>query len=185
MRAGADRGGRYSGLTEPRETVPKRFFALCMTTCLEIDAAPSGSYSGGPRQRNDYGPANNRLTEGGLMSDVETHSEPDGSLVIQPHGVMDADRAVPLRQLLVHAVRKVRPRQLIVDLRDVHTLDAINLGTLAALCGVADDHRVALVLANPSAEIRSELLAAGVAAQRIRYTRETTSVDTPEVASMS
>ncbi|MEV6843803.1 STAS domain-containing protein [Actinoplanes sp. NPDC051411] len=119
------------------------------------------------------------------MSDVDTRSEPDGSLVIQPHGVMDADRALPFRQLLIHAVRKVRPQKLIVELGDVGTLDAINLGTLAALCGVADDHRVTLVLANPNAEIRSELLAAGVAAYRIRYTRETASVETPEVASMS
>ena len=119
------------------------------------------------------------------MSDVETRTEPDGSLVIQPHGAMGADRALPLRQLLIHAVRKVRPRRLIVELGDVHTLDPINLGTLAALCGVADDHRVTLVLANPTAEIRAELLAAGVAAQRIHYMRETVSVETPEVASMS
>ena len=119
------------------------------------------------------------------MSDVETRTEPDGSLVIQPHGVLDADRALPFRQLLIHAVRKVRPRRLVVELRDVRTLDAINLGTLAALCGVADDHRVTLVLANPSAAIRSELLAAGVEAQFIHYIRETVSADTPEVASMS
>lgn len=119
------------------------------------------------------------------MSDVDTRREPDGSLVIKPHGVMDADRAVPFRQLLIHAVRKVRPQKLIVELGDVGTLDPINLGTLAALCGVAEDHRVTLVLANPSAEIREDLLAAGVAAERILYTRDTVSVDTPEVASMS
>jgi anti-anti-sigma factor len=119
------------------------------------------------------------------MSDVETRTEPDGSLIIHPRGAMDAGRAAPFRQLLVHAVRKVRPRRLIVELRDVHTVDAISLGTLAALCDLADDHRVAVILVNPTAEIRSELLAAGVPAQRIRYARETVSVETPEVASMS
>jgi len=119
------------------------------------------------------------------MSDVETRTEPDGSLVISPRVELDAARAVPFRQLLIHAVRKVRPRRLVVDLGALPTLDAIHLGTLAALCDVADDHRVALVLANPTAEIRSELLAAGVAAERIHYTRDTVSVDTPEVASMS
>jgi anti-anti-sigma factor len=119
------------------------------------------------------------------MSDVDTRSEPDGSLVIQPHGVMDAERAVPLRQLLIHAVRKVRPARLVVDLRDVRMLDPINLGTLAALCGVADDHEIALVLANPNADIKAELLTAGVEVERIRYTLDTVSVDTPEVASMS
>jgi anti-anti-sigma factor len=119
------------------------------------------------------------------MSDVETRTEPDGSLVIQPHGVMDTERADPFRQLLIHAVRKTRPRQLIVELGDVRKVDAIHLGTLAALCGIAEDHRVKLLLVNPSAELRAELLAAGVPAQRIRYNRDTFSVDTPEVASMS
>jgi anti-anti-sigma factor len=119
------------------------------------------------------------------MSDVETRTEPDGSLVIHPRGVMDADRAVPFRQLLIHAVRKTRPRRLIVELGDVRKVDAIHLGTLAALCGIAEDHRVTLLLVNPSAEIKADLLAAGVPAQRIRYNRDTVSVDTPEVASMS
>jgi anti-anti-sigma factor len=137
------------------------------------------------RQTNDHGPANNRLTEGGPMSDLETRTQPDGSLVIQPHGAMDADRADAFRHVVVRVVRKVRPPRLIVDLRDVPVLDAINLGTLAALCGLADDHDVALLLVNPTAEIRAELLAAGVPAQRIRYARETVNVETPEVASMS
>jgi anti-anti-sigma factor len=119
------------------------------------------------------------------MSDVETRTEPDGSLVIRPRGAMGSDRASAFRQILVHAVRKVRPARLVVELTEVHTLDAINLGTLAALCGLADDHRVTVFLVNPRADIRAELLAAGVPAQRIRYTRDTVNVETPEVASMS
>ena len=98
---------------------------------------------------------------------------------------MGAERAVAFRQLLVHAVRKVRPRRLAVELGDVRSLDAINLGTLAALCDLADDHRVTAVLVNPGAGIRAELLAAGVPPERIRYTRDTVSAETPEVASMS
>ena len=119
------------------------------------------------------------------MSDVETRTEPDGSLVIQPRGAMSAARAVAFRQVLVHAVRKVRPPRLVVELGDVPALDPINLGTLAALCGLGDDHRVTVVLANPRADIRAELVAAGVPEQRIRYTRDTVNVATPEVASMS
>lgn len=119
------------------------------------------------------------------MSDVETRTESDGSLVIQPRGALGTERANAFRQLLVHAVRKIRPRHLMVELVDVRTIDAINLGTLAALCGLADDHRVTVILANPRADIRAELLAAGVPAQRIRYTRDTVSADTPEAASMS
>jgi anti-anti-sigma factor len=119
------------------------------------------------------------------MSDVETRTESDGSLVIQPHGAMDADRAVAFRHVLIHAVRKVRPPRLVVELGDVPALDGINLGTLVALCGLADDHDVELLLINPTAEIRAELRAAGVPAELIRYVRETVSVETPEVASMS
>jgi anti-anti-sigma factor len=114
---------------------------------------------------------------------VETHTEADGSLVIRPHGVLDADRAVPFRQLLVHAVRKIRPRRLIVSLANVRALDAINLGTLAALCGLADDHRIAVFLADPTAEIRSALLAAGVPAELISYTGDPVGVENPEAAS--
>jgi anti-anti-sigma factor len=118
-------------------------------------------------------------------ADVETRTEPDGTLLIRPRGVMDGDRAIALRQLLVHAVRKVRPPRLVVDLGDVHTVDAINLGVLSALCDLAADHRVELVLGDPTAAVRSDLLAAGVPAQRIRYIRETVSVETPDVASTS
>jgi anti-anti-sigma regulatory factor len=107
------------------------------------------------------------------MSDVETRTEPDGSLVIQPHGAMGADRALPLRQLLIHAVRKVRPRRLIVELGDVHTLDPINLGTLAALCDLADDHHVIVFMDNSSAAIAVQLQAAGVPPQRLRSRRPT------------
>lgn len=115
---------------------------------------------------------------------VETHTETDGSLVIRPHGVLDADPAVPFRQLLVHAVRKIRPQRLIVSLANVRALDAINLGTLAALCGLADDHRIAVFLADPPAEIRSALLAAGVPAELISYTGDPAGVETPEIASI-
>jgi anti-anti-sigma factor len=122
----------------------------------------------------------------GRSSDyVETHTEADGSLVIRPHGVLDADHAVPFRQLLVHAIRKIRPGRLIVHLGDVRILDAIHLGTLIALCDLADDHRITVVLANPTAQLRDALLAAGANPERIHYTRETASLESPEVASMS
>jgi anti-anti-sigma factor len=92
----------------------------------------------------------------------------DGSLVVQPHGAVGLDTAVELRQLLVHAVRKVRPPRLVLDLGDVSTLDSINVGTLAAVCGLADDHRVTVFVDNSSAELARQLTAAGVPTQRLR-----------------
>jgi anti-anti-sigma factor len=99
---------------------------------------------------------------------VDVQTGVDGTLVVQPHGVMDSEYAVHFRQILVHAVRKVRPLRLILDLGDVSDVDAINLGTLAALCDLADDHHVIVFMENPSAAIAIQLQAAGVPPQRLR-----------------
>lgn len=66
----------------------------------------------------------------GPVLDVRTSA--DGSVVITPHGVIGPDKAVELRQVLVHTVRRVRPLRLIVDLADVPELDPINVGSVAA-----------------------------------------------------
>jgi anti-anti-sigma regulatory factor len=102
------------------------------------------------------------------VNGVEVRTEEDGSLVIVLPDDIAAAQAVPFRQLLVHAVRKVRPERLVVELAGVRTIDSINVGILTALCGLADDHRVALTLHDPTVELRGALLAAGVPAERIR-----------------
>lgn len=99
---------------------------------------------------------------------VDTITSADGSLIIRPHGVLGAEQAVELRHTLVHAVRHVRPLRLILDLGDVHELDAINLGTLAAACHLGDDHQVAVFVDNTSVLIAGRLTAAGVAHHRLR-----------------
>ena len=101
-------------------------------------------------------------------SSVDVRTDVDGSVVIQPHGVMDYDGAVHFRQVLVHAVRKVRPLRLILDLGDVSDVDAVHVGTIAALCDLADDHHVAVFLDNSSARLTTQLQAAGVPAHRLR-----------------
>ena len=104
--------------------------------------------------------------------DVET--SPDGTLVIKPHGVLDADDAVELRRTLVHALRRLSPLRLVVDLRDLDDLDAINLGTLAAACHLGDDHRVAVFIDYCSPAIAERLTAAGVPSHRLRHAAPTT-----------
>ena len=99
---------------------------------------------------------------------VDVRTDVDGSLVVQPHGAMDDDCAVHFRQVLVHAIRKVRPLRLILDLGDVSDVDPINLGTLAALCDLADDHHVIVFMDNSSAALADQLHAAGVPRQRLR-----------------
>ncbi|GAB1640596.1 hypothetical protein KRMM14A1259_10190 [Krasilnikovia sp. MM14-A1259] len=101
--------------------------------------------------------------------DVETG--PDGSLIVRPHGLLGPDRAVELRQLLVHSVRKVRPLRLVLDLADVSGLDPINVGTLSAVCGLGDDHQVIVFLDRASPGMADALTAAGVPRQRLRAVR--------------
>jgi len=99
---------------------------------------------------------------------LEVRTSADGSVVIAPHGEVGLDRAVELRQVLVHTVRKVRPLRLILDLTDVPALDPINLGTVAAACGLGDDHQVAVFVHNPCTRLVEQLMAAGVPHQRLR-----------------
>ena len=93
---------------------------------------------------------------------VDVRTDADGNVVLQPHGPLGADSAVQFRRILVHTVRKVRPLRLILDLADVPEVDPINLGTLAALCDLADDHHVVVSMQNPRAEVAIQLAAAGV-----------------------
>ena len=103
-------------------------------------------------------------------SALEVRTSADGSVVIRPHGVVGLDRAVELRQVLVHQVCRVRPLRLIVDLSDVPELDPINVGSVAAACGLGDDHQVVVFVDNPSAVLAEQLTAAGVPHQRLRRT---------------
>jgi anti-anti-sigma regulatory factor len=101
---------------------------------------------------------------------LEVRTSADGSVVITPHGEVGLDKAVELRQVLVHTVRRVRPLRLILDLIDVPALDPINVGTVAAACGLGDDHQVAVFVHNPSMLLAEQLTAAGVPHQRLRQT---------------
>ncbi|MEV6350709.1 hypothetical protein [Actinoplanes sp. NPDC051851] len=98
----------------------------------------------------------------------EVRTGPDGSVVIHPRGSVGEDKAVELRQLLVHTVRRVRPLRLIVDLADVIELDPINLGSVVAACDLGDDHQVAVFVDNPQGRLADQLCAAGLPPQRVR-----------------
>jgi anti-anti-sigma regulatory factor len=104
------------------------------------------------------------------QSTLDMLTSADGSVIVSPRGIVGPDEAVALRQLLVHAVRRLRPLRLVVDLTGVVTLDPINLGTLAATCGLGDDHDVVVFLDNPSSALAADLAAAGVPRQRLRST---------------
>ena len=104
-----------------------------------------------------------------MQTALDVTTAPDGTLVITPHGDVGAEEAVELRQVLVHAVRRTRPLRLDVDLADVGVIDSINIGTLAAVCALADVHHVAVFYTRPSGPLASRLAAAGVPSHRIRW----------------
>lgn len=99
--------------------------------------------------------------------DVSTFA--DGTLVIHPYGALDAADAVELQRTLVHAIRHTRPLRLVIDLADVASVDAINLGTLAAACDIGADHKVAVFLDHPTSDLADLLAAAGVPRHRLRH----------------
>jgi len=99
---------------------------------------------------------------------LEVRTSADGSVVIAPHGSVGLDKAVELRQVLVHTVRRVRPLRLILDLADVPELDPINVGSVAAVCDLGDDLHVAVFVHNPTSTLARQLTAAGVPHQRLR-----------------
>ncbi|MCU7730097.1 STAS domain-containing protein [Actinoplanes sp. KI2] len=98
---------------------------------------------------------------------IDVCTEPDGTVVIRPSGVVDADDAVHLQRVLVHTVRKVRPSRLILDLSAVYRLDPISAGTVSAACELGDDHQVAVCVHHTSARIAHQLAKAGVPPQRL------------------
>lgn len=113
---------------------------------------------------------------------VELSTDEDGTLIVRPVGAVDDGCARVFRQMLIYAVRRVRPLSLLVDLRSVPFVDPLHLGTLAALCELADDQHVRVVVAVTDPALAIELRAAGVPSQCVR---STVKVDTPAVASTS
>lgn len=94
--------------------------------------------------------------------------DPDGTLVIRLPNLLGPDQAVELRLMLVHALRRTRPARLILDLRDLGDVDAINLGTLAAAWQLGDDYQVAVFLDHATVTMAERLTSAGVPSHRLR-----------------
>jgi anti-anti-sigma regulatory factor len=100
---------------------------------------------------------------------VDVTSRPDGSVVIRPHGHVNADVTGELRHALVEVIRHTRPARLVLDLADVEELDPLNLGVLAAACLLGDDQQVLVFVDHCSTMLADELVAAGVSRGRLRH----------------
>ncbi|WP_324291298.1 hypothetical protein [Paractinoplanes pyxinae] len=85
-----------------------------------------------------------------------------------PRGDLNAVSALRLRQVLVQAIRHLRPSRLIVDLRGVSELDAVDVGAIAAACELGDSYQVGVFLDDAPFRAVTDLAAAGVPHQRLR-----------------
>jgi anti-anti-sigma factor len=103
------------------------------------------------------------------VATVDVNTTHDGTVVIQLHGSLDEADAVGLRHTLVDTIRGTRPLRLVMDLAEVEELDPISLGTLAAACGLGDDHQVAVFVDHSPATIAASLTAAGIPQHRLRH----------------
>ncbi|GLW29191.1 hypothetical protein Areg01_21310 [Actinoplanes regularis] len=98
----------------------------------------------------------------------EVRTERDGTVIIRPHGDIETNHAMQLRQLLVHTVRKIRPPRIVLDLTAVCRLDALNVGTVAAAYALGEDHQVTVYVHNPASHIAARLFAAGIPLPQLR-----------------
>jgi anti-sigma B factor antagonist len=101
---------------------------------------------------------------------IEVRTGADGSVIVCVRGQVGPAHAVELRQVLVHTIRRVRPTRMVLDFSGLAELDAINLGTVVASCGLGDDHAVAVFVDHSPAAVADQLTAAGMAPQRLRHT---------------
>jgi anti-anti-sigma regulatory factor len=100
-------------------------------------------------------------------STLEVITVPDGTLVLHPHALLADDDASQLRHALIHAIRRVRPLRLVLDLGDVLDLGPLSLGALAAACHVGDARHVMILFDNCTPEVAALLMSAGVSRHRI------------------
>jgi anti-anti-sigma factor len=86
------------------------------------------------------------------------------TIVIVVRGAVDAENAAGLRQMLVDAIVRRRPRRLIIDLARATTLDPLAIGALLAAQDTASDVHVTVALRHPRGSVADQLARAGLTA---------------------
>jgi anti-anti-sigma factor len=99
-----------------------------------------------------------------IVTDACVTMRPASNAVVSVElsGVIDGSAASQLQHVLVDALMRQRPSQVLVDLRDARFLDAVAIGVLLAAVDTADDLRVVLSVCNPSPDLAAQLNTCGL-----------------------
>jgi anti-anti-sigma factor len=81
---------------------------------------------------------------------VRTKRQDENTVVVEVRGPLEAQTVGALQSVLLDAVTRWRPRQLVVDLRNVPFMDSMGVGTLVAGSNAARDVGGALAVRSPS-----------------------------------
>jgi len=89
--------------------------------------------------------------------------EVDGSLIIYLEGDIDHHTAAPARSRIDTKLYLTRPRELILDLSNVHFMDSAGLGLILGRFTKASEMGIGFRIINPSIQIQKILDLAGMA----------------------
>jgi len=104
-----------------------------------------------------------------MQAPVSVQETTDGAVLVRVHRELDAEAAAQLRLALVHVIRRVRPRRLVVDLNAVDDLDSVNAGTLAAGYELGADHDVAVTVQYREPRVGWKLRTAGMPHEQLHH----------------
>ncbi len=86
----------------------------------------------------------------------------DGTVVISPHGEIDADNAHEIREAVSGLLATSTPRAIKVDMVGVSFIDSVGIGALVACYHAAAASKVRLLVTNPTAYVHRVLYVSGL-----------------------
>jgi anti-anti-sigma factor len=88
--------------------------------------------------------------------------EPDGTVVISPHGEIDADNAHEIRDAVSGLLATSPPPAMKIDMLDVSFIDSVGIGALVGCYHAAAASSVRLLVTNPTAYVHRVLYVSGL-----------------------
>jgi anti-anti-sigma factor len=101
---------------------------------------------------------------GGSMSTLSLTVQPDvdGTVVITPHGEIDADNAHEIREAVSSLLATSTPSIIKIHLADVGFIDSVGIGALVGCYHAASASGVKLVVTSPAAYVHRVLYVSGL-----------------------
>jgi anti-anti-sigma factor len=88
--------------------------------------------------------------------------EADGTVLISPHGEIDADNAHEVRDAVSVLLATSRPPSIKIDMVDVSFIDSVGIGALVGCYHAAAASNVRLLVTNPTAYVHRVLYVSGL-----------------------